>query len=206
MKTETLIAKLKKEASQNETAKDLFISWAVRKRARRSVMLAPLAARMQTSGFKHTEGEYAEVLEFLAGLGIGNLDRDPKGLVRGLKDIKLALQSIGQAAVDATTDDNGSTLRAIKSKRIFGKLRKPEPAPVVQDEPKAVVAAPVSDRRINRVPRPYQTPDAKVIMTFLVNDRYINVPLPPDMAPDEVAELVTGFQGANFKPNGNKDL
>lgn len=77
----------------------VFHLFAARERARAQVTLSTLRLSMAQEGFKFTDEQYSEVLQFLASLGIGRLDMDSKNRVRALKDIKVTLQSVGQAAV-----------------------------------------------------------------------------------------------------------
>lgn len=227
MKTQTLIEKLQAEAKKSEVAKDLFLAWTVRQRARQVVGLAPLYKRMTADGFTYTWDEYGSVLKFLASVGIGRLDLDPKGKLRGLKDIKLSLQSVGRAAIDGSL-----SVEALKRRATFGKLdhaATKEAFPIVEGAvvsppvvpvppggdaktvpPKSTtiemerysgperrqVSAPAAEYR-ERKPRAYQTAGSNIVLTFLLNEKPINVPVPSDLTKEDIADLVDRFQAKN---------
>lgn len=98
MNKNELISRLRTEASTNPAANAVFHMWALRLRARFTVTIGSLSAKMRAEGFHYTNGDYANLLKFLAGLGFGTLDVSPTGRIKALKDINITLQSIGKAA------------------------------------------------------------------------------------------------------------
>lgn len=95
-----MILKVKQEVETNKVANDVFHMFALRQRARKTITMRSLLLRMRSEGFEYTPEQYAQVLKFLASMGIGKLDQDYKGSVRGLKDISVTLQSLGKAAFE----------------------------------------------------------------------------------------------------------
>ena len=207
MTTNMQIEQLKKEANSNPVAKDVFAMFASRKRARQNVQVDALERRMIKEGFSHPKEAYRSVLKFLVGVGFGKLDLGPGGKVRGIKELRTTLQSIGSAAYG-----EAAKVKNFKKRARFGDLGRvgvpaqiasPTEAPAVVEAVAVQDAAPVgvvSDKRQGavdrrRAPRPYQVANAKVVLTFLLdNDRPLSIPLPADMSVEETADLIDRFQ------------
>lgn len=90
---------LQKEAAANETFSAVCHMFALRERARSQVTMGTLKFSTIKEGYSFTKEQLESVLKFLAGLGVGRLEKDNKGRITALKDIQYTLQSIGQAAV-----------------------------------------------------------------------------------------------------------
>lgn len=97
--TQHIVEQLIKEARNNNVFHSICTLFAMRERTRRQVTLSALKLTMLQEGFNYPVAELEHVLKFLASLGIGVLNYDVSGKLRGLKDIKFTLQSIGMAAV-----------------------------------------------------------------------------------------------------------
>jgi hypothetical protein len=54
---------------------------------------------MQREGFNYDSEQNKQSLLFLASIGVGVIDRDLKGNVRSLKNIRVMLQNVGLAAL-----------------------------------------------------------------------------------------------------------
>jgi hypothetical protein len=99
MNNTSVIQSLRQEASSNKISADIFLCLGLRERARNDVTVTGLAARMKEDGFDYPEAEYARFIRFLANLQLGTLKTDSKGRAVAIQDIRLTLQSIGQAAL-----------------------------------------------------------------------------------------------------------
>ncbi len=95
---DSVVAKIRKEASQKPAFNAVFQVFAKRQRARAQVTMHSLTATMKKEGFKYSRDEYAQVLKFLAHLGLGRAEFNRNNKFKALKDIKVTLQSIGLAA------------------------------------------------------------------------------------------------------------
>jgi hypothetical protein len=104
MKAYEVIQKLKQTGAENPAAHAMFSVWAKRQRARHQVTMQSLLARMALEGYKYAPKDYATVLELLADLGFGTLERGRQGDVAALRGIRTTLQSIGRAAVGESVD------------------------------------------------------------------------------------------------------
>lgn len=94
---------LRLEAIKNLVFKDVCHLWAVRERARAQVTLGTLRLSMAREGFNYSKDQIADVLLFLANLGVGKLDLDSDKQIRALKDVNISLQSIGRTALNFDT-------------------------------------------------------------------------------------------------------
>lgn len=128
-----VIESLRTDADKLSALKDTLFAFAMRERARHEITLVSLVSRMKKEGFDHSRHDYVEVLKLLAKAGIGRLDLDPKGRVRGLKEVKTTLQSIGAAALGES-----ARLEIAKRRNRFGKFE----TTLVQTTPPVLVVAP----------------------------------------------------------------
>jgi hypothetical protein len=99
MEMSQIIDNLKKEANNNSVAKDIFEYFCSRERARQTLTVDALYKRMTLEGIKHSRYEYAAVISVLSALGIGKLNKDLKGRVKGLTNVNYTLKSVGEAAL-----------------------------------------------------------------------------------------------------------
>lgn len=93
-----VVSQLVSEAKANPASNAVFHVFGLRQRTRPSVSLVSLYHKMRKEGFSYTKEEYLPVLRLLATSGFGDLDVTSHGRVKGLKNIKTTLQSIGQMA------------------------------------------------------------------------------------------------------------
>lgn len=94
-----LVAALRAEAKANQTFNDVMKLFASRERSRNRINITNLSLTMSREGYKHTREAYRDVLETMARLGIGQLEKTQAGAIRGLKGITVTLQSLGYAAL-----------------------------------------------------------------------------------------------------------
>jgi hypothetical protein len=185
--TEVQIERLTTEAKSNPVWNAVAHVFALRERARSQVTIQALMQKMREEGFNWDRKDYEQVLRLLASVGVGRLVSDSKGRPLALVDIKLTLQSIGKVAAGGSTEVQG-----FRRKSRFGRLAGPM---VRRKRRKARATKTVEVRRPTRQPRPYQTPAPRLILTVIVNDKPVNIPVPNDFAPEDVAKLISDLQG-----------
>lgn len=154
---------------------------ALRKRPRHNLTLDGLYYRMKREGFDHPKKEYLRVLQLLGDLGLAKIITDFKGEPQQARDFRLSLPLIGAAAC-------GSNVPLSKMGKLISQNRTPM---VTQNTPEldpAVSQTPPI--REPRAPRPYQTPGSRLILTMLVNDKPVNIPIPKTLTPDELSTLI----------------
>jgi len=181
--TEVMINRLKDEAKSNPVWNAVAHVFALRQRARHQVTVAALSQRMRAEGFDWTDEQYADVLKLLSQCGIGRLEIDGKGRPVAIKDIRLTLQSIGKVVAGNADAD----IKPFHQRHKFGNV-----VDMNQSQPK--VKEHVIRRRRGRKPRTYQTPNSKLILTVLVNDKPVNIPIPNGLTTDEIAKLISDLQ------------
>lgn len=98
MSTKEMIEKLKAEQSHNKVASAVFHMFAMRQRSRHQITTRSLYYAMRGEGYKFSPSDYSQVLKFLATIGVGELEVDRKGRVKALKNVKVTLKSLGEAA------------------------------------------------------------------------------------------------------------
>lgn len=100
------VEQLKAEASSNTVFNDVCMVFAARERARAQINLGSFRLSMAREGFIYSRDQLANVLVFLANLGIGKLEKNPNGSVKCLSGIQITLQSIGRAAISGDKQVN----------------------------------------------------------------------------------------------------
>lgn len=95
-----IVNRLKIKAGHDAAFNAMCYVFAMRERTRSQISLNSLCFTMAREKFNFTKAQYAKGLEFMALLGLGKLMYDNKDRLLMLKDIKVTLQSIGQAALD----------------------------------------------------------------------------------------------------------
>lgn len=179
MTNKEMVELLKKEAQNNPAANAIFHVFALRQRARNSVSILGLKQSMKSAGFDFTRAEYIKVLRFLATLGIGRLDTDPRGKVRALKDVRITLQSIGESACGS----ENIGLKYYKERNKFVDLPSQQKYAQV---PKPEVIAPtasVSPMTLN----------AHLKLTLIINDKELQIELPKGFTAQETALLISSL-------------
>jgi hypothetical protein len=177
MTTKDLVTALSQEVQKNPVFKDFALLCASRHRARKDLTVVSVSRNMKAQGFDHSDDKIISVLKLLADLGVGKIDKDHKGRIRALKDIRIKLQSLGAAALGEVKDE----LKGFRPRTNFGTL--PQPTP-----PKAA-----PEVRAARSPRPWQTSGARIVLTVLLGDKPINIPVPANLTALEIAALVEKF-------------
>lgn len=176
MNTKEMISQLRLEASKNPALNAVLHVFACRQRARSTLDVKVLERRMVKEGFKYASEEYVKILRLLGGVGIGKLDTDPKGRVRALKDIKITFQSLGLAVYSG----NDNELKTFKQRNKFVKL--PIPTNVKLEDIKVVGRPKVISGGSN------------ITLTVSVGSKAVSIPVPKDLTPEEITELVARFR------------
>lgn len=166
---------LRKEINKHPAAPAVFEVFAGRERARNRVTVKALALRMKSKGYSFTEQEYAEVLEKMAKEGFGSLDRDSKGRIKALKDIKITLQSLGSAVLGQQ-----ERLSNIKERNKFKELV--TLSEDIQTKPDIVKSQSIKV-------------SYSLTLLYVVKDQELRIPIPVTMTPDAIADLITRLQG-----------
>jgi hypothetical protein len=195
MTTIETVQKLTNEAKVNPVWNAVAHVFALRERARSQVTVTALEQRMKDEGFEFGREDYENVLKLLASVGVGKLVRDTKGRINALVDIKVTLQSIGKVAAGAATEVMG-----FQRKRRFGKLAGARRRAKRKGGPLTMLRQPapkLEDRRPGREPRPYQTPGARVVLTVIIGEKPVNIPIPAELTADEIAKLIGSFTEKN---------
>lgn len=107
---------IKKHSEISDVFNAMCANFAGRQRTKETLTVRALTARMEQAGYGYTKEDYANELMFLSKLGIGTLKRDNKGHIQALTDLKVTLQSIGQACATA------KNLKQWRKQRRFKKL------------------------------------------------------------------------------------
>lgn len=172
MEQRQIIERLRTRATKDTAANAVFYVWSCRQRARNQVTMHALEYKMKAEGFNFTSRQYGAVLEELASLGLGKLEKDSRGRVTALKDVKTTLQSIGQVAVGQKLE-----LAAFKEKSKFTELSE-------KVSTLSAIATQVKDPVL-------QFP---VSLTVVVNGKPVNFRIPPGLSAEEISKLVKMFQ------------
>lgn len=164
MDTNKMIEELRQEAKKNQVWNDVACVLATRERARHSLTLSGLMQHMKKEGFFYPVSQYREILELLARVGIGILDKDPKNRVRGVKGIKINIQSLGAAVCNGTDD-----LKSFKQRPRYQRVDKPA---VLQE-----------DVQYNRL-------KTGIMLTILINGKPVSIPMPKDLSSKDIADFI----------------
>lgn len=157
-----VLEKLKNEAKTNPASNAVFHVWALRKRARGQVNLNSLYNKMKKEGFTHNKKEYASLLNLLASLDIGTLDLNIRGEIRALKNVKIKLQSLGNAVVGEGTLSNFRS----RNKFVPITIEKPDVIKVLKEMPDAVN------------------------IEVLIGGKTITIPIPRDFDSKDITHLI----------------
>lgn len=179
MNMKMIVDSLRKEMN-NPASNAVLTVFATRQRARGNINLNSLYHRMVREGFKYQAMDYVPVIRLLAALGFGDLDVDYKGKIRGIKNIKVRLQSIGKAAHGET-----DTVEGLRFRRRFRDL--PAVSGKVEVTPPAAVA---------QTPTSLPTPSTTLSLELSVNGKVVHMSLPKDLTSSELANLIQRLQSA----------
>lgn len=97
-----MVQSLQAEAKLNPVFNTVMHAFAIRERTRAQVTVSNLRLSMAQEGYQFDRPQCEKVLQFLASIGVGRLQKHANGILYALKDIKITLQSIGRAAIGAT--------------------------------------------------------------------------------------------------------
>lgn len=95
-----VIDRLREESKKSPVLTAVLVYFGSRKRARGTLSAQVLQRSMAREGFTYSHNDYAKVLELLASLGLGKINRDSRGRIKGLKEVTVTFQSIGKAVID----------------------------------------------------------------------------------------------------------
>lgn len=183
MNQKQAIERLGKEAKTDKALDAFLHDCALRERARGQLTLEGMDLRMKKAGFTFDKSDYVRILNLLGELGFGSIVKDTKGRTTALKDIRIALQSIGKAALGQPT--KLSTFR----KRVRYK-------PIAATMPNAI-SAPVE---ITKAPKYGAGATAKqgkgfpVSITVLVNGKPVNFRVNDDLDAHDLADVILRFR------------
>ena len=169
MDTSKVVEVLREKTKESDTLNAVMHVIAMRKRARNNLTIGGLDQKMRSEGFTFTKSQYAEVLKLLASLGVGRLDTDAKGKVRALKDIKIKLQSLGEAAVG-------------QAKKLENWRQRHKYSPLVAT---AEMIKPKAGGEGTGFP---------VSITVVINGKPVNFRVPKELNENEIADLVVRFR------------
>lgn len=171
------VALLRQEAQGNPAFKTICQVFTQRQRTRNQVMMGTLQATLEKQGFTHPKEKLSSALAFLANLGFGRLERNSKGNVTGLKDIRITLQSIGRAALSESND-----LEVAIPKQLY--------KPLVNDG-----TGPKKNKIIIREPERFS-----IALTAVNKDgKTISFPLPMKLTAKELGTLVVEMYGEKVR-------
>lgn len=184
MTKEQVLDRLRQETQANKILDDTMHVLAMRKRPRHNLTLDGLHYRMRKEGFNYTKKDYTVVFNLLKELGLAKVATNFRGEPLHAEDFRLALPLIGAAAV-------GQHVPLEKIGRLIANMRvEPTmPAPFVPPTPKKEEAPKFAPRE-PRTPRPYQTQSSRLILTVLVNDKPVNIPVPKSLNHEELTSLI----------------
>lgn len=170
MNNKEVVFALRTEVKNDKVFSDVCQMFAERQRSRHQVTVKSLSLRMHyLYGVKHTDNDYRKVLTTLATLGFGRVENDRAGRLRALKDVKTTLNSIGKVAI-GKTESLEEQNKSTKNKYV----RMTEIATT----------------------QPTRTSN-KIGLTIMINTKPVSIPLPDDIKPEEMAELIYRLKGAD---------
>lgn len=169
MLNKEIVDKLVLEAKNSPVSGDVFHLFAQRKRTRGNISIISLYRQMVAAGFHHTTTEYAQTFKVLADVGLGTLKLSPRGKIRGIKDVKYTLQSIGRAACGMA-----EPVKDFRPRAKFSKLMVPRPE--------------VIKRRIE--PQPVIEDNMEVALLLNIHGKPLQVTIPKNFTRDDIAAML----------------
>lgn len=179
MKLETIVPVLRTEAASNPVMNDVMSLFASRQRARQEVTLRALYYKMYKEGFSHRREAYAQVLQRLAELGVGEIQKNYRGRIVALKNVRITLQSLGKAVLQG-----GMVLRTMRRRNRYQSL------PTTAN---ANPTAPVIP--ITRAPKPKATEIAMgaTKLTVLYCGKNVGIDLPTGLTAKQLVGLMSAL-------------
>lgn len=213
------VSRLQSETKENPVLSAVFHVLALRERQRYNLTPDGLYYRMRREGFSYSKKEYMVVFNLLPELGLAKASRDKKGQVEQLTEFRLPIPKLGQLACGEKVE-----LTEMSRLLASGDKPKAEPFTVkraveegakvnlaitqelhtrktpsrrfivtkTQTEGQAPQTVPT---REPRAPKPWQTPGSRLILTVLVNDKPVNIPIPKELTPDELSSFIAELMG-----------
>lgn len=176
-----IVDRLRAEAAKDRTFNDICHVFSLRERARGQVTIAALQLTLIKEGFTHDKEEIRRVFKLMAGLGLGTLDLAPNKIIRGLKDIKVSLQSIGMSALDPAE-------QLEKFNQPVKYLDLPVPKPKSKPLPQAAQKAP----KVETSKPPVQTRRYKASIKITIDGKDLEFDLPKQVSMLELTFLLNG--------------
>jgi hypothetical protein len=159
---------LKKEQNSNSVSDAVFTMFTERKRPRQTLTLLGIEHRMKLEkGVNFPKEDYIPAIKALAEAGFGELDKDPKGQIVGLKNIKTKLKSIGMVLAGQSKE-----FETFKARPKF-----------VEFKVKGVVPKPKA------IAKPFN-----LSIQVSVNGKIVHIPVPKELSTQDVAELISRFK------------
>ena len=215
MTKEQVTQELQKQTKENPVYNAVFHVLALRELPRYNMTPDGLYYRMRREGFGYSKTQLLPVFQLLGDLGLAKVVRDPKGRVEQVKDFRLPIPELGALACGQKVEAEKMQKlykpkpeEALKPAEPFRMMRSvPDKSHVVVTQELVSRRSPVRrmvvtqagaagqepktvPTREPRAPRPYQTPGSRLILTVLVNDKPINIPVPKDLTPNELADFL----------------
>lgn len=164
-----------REAAKDSVFHAVATQLSQRSRARDHITVYALTREMQQEGFKYEEAQIAEVLETLSEIGIGTLKHSAEGFIEALVDIRVALKSVGEAAL------RGTSLKDFQKRQRHNTKSAPQRAQASRPTPPKDTG-------------PWLADEASMVLTVKIGGRPINIPVPRELSSDQVSELVGKFR------------
>ena len=177
MNNAQVVEALKAEAAKNPVFNAVALVFAMRERARQQVTIGALSLRMAQEGYNFKRSDYQNVLRFLASIGIGTLELGEGNTPRALKNIRLTLQSIGEAALGSQPNVE-KFQPAFEYQRVMAPIAQPLQTIV----PAAVMAAPL-----------------KAALTVHIDGKPITFEMPQGLTAAQLGEMLAQMYTTNSK-------
>ena len=179
MDLDSVIVKLKHEATQDDAVRDVFKGLSKRLRTRSILNVRSIAQDMREFRTVHGIDDYSRVLTLMASLGIGKPKKE-KGRIVELTDISIDLKSLG-----ANVIGDSKSIKAFKARTNFTSV--PDAVRAITEDPDSVKIYPMRK-------------SASVSVTITVNGKEMIVPIPSDFTADEIKAVIDAFSVIKF-PN-----
>jgi hypothetical protein len=180
VKVAKAVETLRARVAADKITRDVFHVMSLRERARNIITLGGLQQRMKKESYNYEMSDYIEVLKLMASLDFGTLMTDARGRVTGLKDISITLQSIGAAAMGQSDD-----LIAWKPRNKYVPLADAIPVEIAQ---------PIREASKAKAAKSSDGAGYSVSITFVINGKPVNFPIPNDLNAQEIADLILRFR------------
>lgn len=198
-----VIDSLKQVAKKDPAVDATLTMFAARERARSQVTLRGLKQRMEAEGWdKFDDSDYKRVLKLLAEHGIGKLEKDSSGRVTALTEIKITLQSLGQAVLGGVR--KGVEKWSPRNKYVPVKKPATPPAPPKVEEKRSVEPA-TTPHPMRRATDQAPLIDAAETLTVRYNGKPLVFQVPEGFTAQEIADFLVNLRSWRKQPsNGNQ--